>query len=365
MKYLAADYTSDFACKCGACRHNCCSGWPVTISREEYERIMAAPAGPEYREKLTEALHLNFAPDDGRYAHVVHDRQGRCLLQREDGLCGLQIELGEAILPAVCRLYPRNRRSVCGVNECALSFGCEAVTERLLASAAPLMLTETEIGEAPLFPIDMTAEKYARCRRALEIMGDRSTDLSQRFERLGEELFGCRESSPEEQALEDAMRLLHRLTSDCCGKTKVAGKLCIEAVSFFGFAGKEKLSGAEAAELYDRYRETAGRLFPEQAELEALAERFLINHMFYNNFPHVGGTDDGERALYGLCTVYAFLKFVLAGNVRRIGGREDAADVLSELGRLVEHSDLKYRAAQFYRKQSDYSPGYWRQLAKL
>ena len=87
--------------------------------------------------------------------------------------------------------------------------------------------------------------------------------------------------------------------------------------------------------------------------------------MFYNSFPHVGGTSDGERAFEGLCTVYAFVKFVAVGTLAERESREEAVDVLAKLGRLVEHSDLKYRAAQAFRRQKEYCPGCWRELVRL
>ena len=116
---------------------------------------------------------------------------------------------------------------------------------------------------------------------------------------------------------------------------------------------------------FRRYLEAENALWERLPDWSPAADRLLVNHMFYNSFPHVGGTSDGERAFEGLCAVYAFVKFVTVGCLIQREGREAAADVLSQLGRLVEHSDLKYRAAQAYRRQSEYAPGYWRQLVGL
>ncbi len=365
MKYIVADYYPGFACKCGSCRTNCCVGWPVTVSRQEHDRMLAAPCSEEFRKEIREALRPNFAPDEGRYAHIVHDKHARCRLLGDDGLCSLQKQAGEAVLPDVCRLYPRNRRSVGGVGECALSLSCEAVTEAALASREPLGFVEAEIGEEPLFPIDMSPGQYEECQRAIEIMEDRSRSLAERFVVLGEELFGCLESCGGEEGSLDALRALYRLTSDHSGKNKVAGPLCTEALSFFGMMGKEKLSTEEARELLRRYREAEEHAFAELPDWQAYAERLLVSHMFYNNFPHVGGTSDGARAFYGLAAVYAFVKFVFTGNQRRWESREEIADTLAGLFRLIEHSDFKYRASQAYRRQAEFSPGCWRQLVNL
>ncbi len=365
MKYVVADYYPGFACKCGSCRANCCVGWPVTISREEYERMLRSQCSEEFRKEIQEAVRTNFAPDESRYAHIVHDKHARCRLLGEDGLCRLQKALGEGVLPDVCRLYPRNRRSVGAVAECALSLSCEAVTEAALASREPLRLIETEIDEEPMFPIDMKPEQYAECLRAIEIMEDRRKSLPDRFAALGEELFGCAETCEEEAGMLDSARLLYQLTMDCAGKNKVAGPLCTEALNFFGITGKEKLSREEAKLLLDRYREAAEHAFGDLTHWQEAAERLLVSHMFYNNFPHVGGTNDGARAFYGLAAVCAFVKFVFTGCMRLWDNRDQIADVLAELFRLIEHSDFKYRAAQAYRRQAEFSPGLWRWLVRL
>ena len=365
MKYIVADYYPAFSCKCGECRNNCCVGWPVTISREEHDRMLSAHCSEEFKGEIREALRPNFMPDEGRYAHIVHDKHARCRLLGEDGLCRLQKQLGEEVLPDVCRLYPRNRRSVGGIAECALSLSCEAVTEAVLASREPLRLMETEIGVEPLFPIDMKPEQYAECRQAFELMGDRSKPLPERFAAMGEKLFRCTEQCEAEEGYLDSARLLYQLTSDCSGKNKVAGPMCMEALSFFGMTGREKLSREEAKELLRRYEEAKEHAFDSLPGWREAAERFLLSHMFYNNFPHVGGTSDGARAFYGLTAVFAFVKFVFTGCQRRWESREEIADTLSGIFRLIEHSDFKYRAAQAYRRQAEFSPGFWRQLVNL
>ena len=365
MKYLVADYYPNFACKCGSCRANCCDGWPVVISREEYERMTSAPCSPEFAEQIRSALRQNFAPGDDRYAHIVHDKKGRCLLQRPDGLCGLQVELGEGVLPAVCRLYPRNRRCVSGVNECALSLSCEAVAEQLLSFREPLSFMEADIPEEPLFRVELSEEKYGECLRAAEIMGDRSHALPERFDLLGEEMFRCTERCDEIDGKLDAIRLLYRLTAEYSGKNRVAGNLCRETIRCFGMEGKDKLSNSEADILLARYVEVSEHAFLDVDAWTDTADRLLVSHMFYNSFPHVGGTSDEERAFYGLCTVFAFTKFIYVGNFRYRSNRQDAADLLASLGRLIEHSDFKYAAARFYREFTERTPGCWRQLVRL
>ena len=84
-----------------------------------------------------------------------------------------------------------------------------------------------------------------------------------------------------------------------------------------------------------------------------------MNHMFYNSFPHVGGTNGEEDPFLSVCVTAAFLDFILMGCLPEGGSREEAADILSTLFRLIEHSDFKYRAVKYYREWGDRSPGTW------
>ncbi len=38
--FLVPDYFPRFACKMGECRAACCRGWPVSISMENYFRLL-------------------------------------------------------------------------------------------------------------------------------------------------------------------------------------------------------------------------------------------------------------------------------------------------------------------------------------
>ena len=40
QKYLVPDYFPEFSCKMGACRAACCVGWPVSITMDDYFRLL-------------------------------------------------------------------------------------------------------------------------------------------------------------------------------------------------------------------------------------------------------------------------------------------------------------------------------------
>lgn len=363
MEYLVADYYPHFVCKCGDCRSSCCHGWPVTISKSEYLRLREADCEPAYRQKLDGAVNVSgYGADEKSYAHIVHDKFGNCRLLRQDGLCGLQLQLGEAILPDVCRLYPRNVRSAAGVPELACAASCEAVVEKLLGSREPLGFTKLELPAPPRFQIQMTEAQYARTRQAIRILEDRSLPLPERFQRLGAELFDLGGGEVDRAA---ALRLMHAVLDYYAGKSRVAGPICSEALRVLGVDDRQSLNDWEVEELEARYAQAAAGARQRRPSWDMDLERLLVNHLFYNSFPHVGGTDDGANAFYGLCVTAAFMQLALFACMTLRDTEEDAVDILSELSRLIEHSDFKYRAAAFYRQFSRDKQGVWQALVSF
>ena len=354
MTYFVPDYYPGFTCKCGDCRSSCCRGWPVIIAGEEYTRLMAAECSPEFRKKLEAAMNLDGDPRRGGTAHIVHDRSGRCPLMNEAGLCTLQLELGEAILPDVCRLYPRNTRQVCGEAECACAAGCERVVELLLDRSRSLDFCTVELEENPRFPIDMPERFFRECRRALEVFRQEGS-LPERFARLNDALF--RQKAGEDGA-GNGIRLLYAMTAHF-KSSPVAGACCGKALSAYGAGAGRELTAEEVRTLGEEYAKArkAGRAVLPRWE-DDLAN-LMLNSMFYNSFPHVGGTNGEEDPFLSICVTAAFVDFVLMGCLSEGGDRNTAVDVISTLFRLIEHSDFKYRAVKYYREWGDRSPGTW------
>ena len=209
------DYYPHFACKGGACRATCCRGWDVSLPMDEYFRLLGLDCSPELRARLDGAFHAVDAPSPERYAQISHNWLGDCPMQREDGLCALQCECGETVLPAVCRRYPRGARGLFD-RECACSNSCEAVLEMFWDREASLGFVEGSDGglfpEAAPAPEPRRAQRY-RAIRALcfGTMQDRSLGLAQRLLRIGRMLralneLGRRPLDAEEASFSEALR---------------------------------------------------------------------------------------------------------------------------------------------------------------
>ena len=94
-EYLMPDYYPRFLCKMGACRAACCENWPVSLSMEDYFRLVGLPCRKGLRQKLDCALHLKSRPTPESYAEIAHRFDGSCPVRMDDGRCALQAELGE------------------------------------------------------------------------------------------------------------------------------------------------------------------------------------------------------------------------------------------------------------------------------
>lgn len=131
MQVYKPEYYDRFRCIAGACPDSCCKEWEVQVDEEAAERYRAlsGPLGDHLRQVLTE--------QDGETVMTIEN--GRCPMWNEDGLCRIQLELGEAALCKVCREFPRLTHDYGDFVELGLELSCpEAAKYILNASPSPL-----------------------------------------------------------------------------------------------------------------------------------------------------------------------------------------------------------------------------------
>ena len=68
--YFVPDYFLRFACKIGTCRTACCVGWPVSISQENYFRLLGVDCSTDLRRRLA-AKQLDLAITDAARDHII------------------------------------------------------------------------------------------------------------------------------------------------------------------------------------------------------------------------------------------------------------------------------------------------------
>ena len=292
---IKADYYDKFKCKCGDCRSVCCGGWGITVSDEEYFRLIGLDCPAELRYILDCALAVVDDPCPERYAMMKPSYTGKCRLINEEGLCSLQIACGEEVLPAVCRMYPRSLTE----NHAGCSASCERVVEMLMR-VEPLSFSE------PL------PEPMAGYVKALQ---NREKPLRERTAELLPGVFD------------------HGYTYFYFGLLSMYTAIMAEA--------SERFADTVYKDFYEYGKDKDGeeRLYKDIAafdnrfpEAERWFENLIINRMLITDFPG----DDIKTALCGMVCEYALVRFESAA----CETKEQFVDKIAALYRFIGHTNF-------------------------
>lgn len=123
----------DFKCIASKCPATCCSGWGIEIDEDSLE---------SYRARTSADLEFLSKRIDWKESMFKQQPNGDCAFLRDDGLCQMYIQLGEASLCMTCDLYPRHIEEFPNVREYSLSASCPVVALDLMSTNAPLAYTE-------------------------------------------------------------------------------------------------------------------------------------------------------------------------------------------------------------------------------
>lgn len=328
--YLVPDYYPAFACKGGACRTNCCLGWRVTISLQDYFRLLGIECSSELRRKLDVALHVLPDATPDRYAEISPNWFDRCPLLDDAGLCMLQAECGEEALSLTCRYHPRGiRRAV--IATCCCSASCEAVIEAFMHRSAPIRLIDCPLSfEVPLPPLDTDEQRRAEAKKALveavACLQDRRASFRRRLCRLvtGEE------GAPATVDPQAAWTALDDLCQRLFSTHDATAALCKTAAH--RFAGG-LTAWQDAAQLLDT-------CWPE---LDMLCEHLMVNHLVFIGYP----ADEAlsrEELVRAVCAAWLALRYVLAGTAFHGMDETSLIDACTACFRVIEHSRFDQNA---------------------
>lgn len=141
---LQTEHVRRFRCDGTQCQSRCCKGWSVRIDDSAWEK---------YRNIKDEAARKNVLSHIGRigkkneevihYVKISSDRV--CPFLREDFLCSLQREHGEAYLSRVCRTFPRNIILAGELMERSLDLTCPVAARMVLGQRAPMEFEQAEV----------------------------------------------------------------------------------------------------------------------------------------------------------------------------------------------------------------------------
>ncbi len=340
MKYIVPEYYQYFQCKCSNCRSSCCDGWPIRISKKEYFRLLGVTCSDQLRSRLDIALKVSPQPSNECYGLITTNWQGLCTLHLEDGLCALQLELGEPSLPEVCKRYPRNTRHNVEHNECSCSNSCEKVVELLLEKQQPLQFLEVDLLLEPEFLTVLNPIKYSSCQQSISLLQRRSLSLPERFLTLGNYLYGFQSSKDKPASLSEAYQLLLTM-NHYYKRSRSISEYCQISQHYYGASDEETLSPKQLAVIAQRHQLASTILERTLPSWQVILEQLLVNHMFYNSFPYADKWENVCDIFLSLVCVYSFIKFNLLGNLQKKPTEETLTDIIAAMFRVIDHSSFK------------------------
>lgn len=341
-QFIYPDYYPKFACKCGDCRATCCHGWGITLTRDDYFKVMGTDASSELRRRLDIAFKPaeNPSPTPERYAMISYNWLGKCPIQTEEGFCLLHRECGEGAIPEICRRYPRMIRTA-PVHECCTSGSCECTLELLFSNDGKLTFTKGELtvfdeNFEPSAASGMDASEYCEKRgMAFEIISDRRYCLDERIERLAGSL---------------------------------GAKLPIYTIDNDKVADLAVRLAAKSAALTEIFEDCGDFLggdcdFVHDEKFDIYMEKLLANHIFYKSFPRSFEGATAEAEIADIICTRGLVEYFAAGYISKCRAESDSKveasrgfetekfiDVTAKLFRMIEHSRFDEIAAKFFLK---------------
>ncbi len=363
--YHIPDYVLAFSCKQGRCRHACCQGWAVSITLQNYFDLLSLECGPDLRRRLDGGMHMADAPSPDHYAQFSPRYDGKCPLRMEDGLCALHAEIGEHVLPDICRLYPRGIRYGKERMDLSLAGSCEGVLELFCHRPEPLTFIESTLAVKPpqLEPRQAVFQtlgmEWEIRLYFMKIMQNREISLAERLLFLGRQMqkvdgamaagdgtalaqlltgekpvptgaeSGGSELS-EEEHLTSGLWIAKKLTSLLDARHHSIHDYGEKALAYFG-----NDDGSLAR--YQQAKEHLETAFPQW---ETFYEHMMVNHMFFTQFPFQDRPESLPQEYTALCAVYMLLRFLTIGAMAESDAEEDLIDVCAALFRLIEHTEF-------------------------
>lgn len=167
MELIYPSFYHKFRCIAGACPDSCCHEWEVQVDAESAARYRAMP-GP-----LGDALRESLYDEDAET--YLRNRDDRCPMWRQDGLCRIQAEQGHDALCQVCQQFPRLTHDYGDFMELGLEMSCPEAARMILSDPDYGICVESAPGgEEPEYDaLDMEILRATR-EEAVNIILDRS-----------------------------------------------------------------------------------------------------------------------------------------------------------------------------------------------
>jgi lysine-N-methylase len=163
---LQPDYFDAFHCINSACEDTCCVGWIVHVDKTTYSKYQDC-SSPELGPGLRSLVTINEkSSGDEDYARIVPDESGCSFLSQ--GLCSIQLQLGEPYLSNMCATYPRVMNRVDDVLQRSLDLSCPEAARVVLLNPNPIEFSELTHSDESIRLASYPAVDLSRFRESHE-----------------------------------------------------------------------------------------------------------------------------------------------------------------------------------------------------
>lgn len=370
---LRPAYFDDFHCLTAGCRISCCKEWCIAFSKKDYLSLRRQCGSDDLNARMEKSLRrIRHRTLDGDLYAEFHLEGGSCPLQREDMLCGLQVEKGHSALPRVCRVFPRiEGEKISGFLERSLSPACEGVLallwdlpEGVEFRSDPLPARKYLVREpgntlAPFFQdirslcIDFLQDRRRPLPQRILLMGVALRELAEGVEDIPRWLERSREllAHGDTTGLRDGLEnkvpfVLHnnyralRSMWETSGKASVALQHDLERwLKVERRAGQVTLHSTPYFETRKRYEEQFG-------DREYFMENLMVALFFHLNLPDTSTREDLWKSYVNFCNLYSLYHFAAVMSCREgaAGDREELFRVIVLTSRGVIHNRVRQTA---------------------
>ncbi len=342
-EFIVPDHYKKFTCKGGECRNTCCSGWKVTISRQQYFVLHGLSCNKSLRDKMDRTFKPLVDPTPERYAEIVHNYEGNCPLLLDNGLCQLHGSCGEEVLPWICRYYPRGPR-IDYAFEATVANSCERTLELLFETNNPIRFEIKEL----TFKMQVKDSKpkqeekdfYKKVQQfCFGLVQDRSIPLHDRIRKVGNILKAL--DNHREQDLDKIDLTLDKIEPDFGQAYHV-----LLNVSEWFIENSPSLSEycSTIKEMYDNhdneavYRKNLNHFESVIKDSEIKFEKMLINNMFFRQFPFFESTRNFTETYISLVGTYVFVRYIAINLMHDKNTVDDFIDIMSKTFRVITHT---------------------------
>ncbi len=308
-KFKVPTYYKYFKCKCGECRNCCCAGWNITLTLNDYTKLMNLDCSDALKDSIKNGISMFSHATKERYAKIDMNYYGECKLRLENGWCGLQCEVGEEHIPSVCRYYPRGIRKYPYLAS-SISNSCEWVIEYLSKDDVKMEFEEIDLS----FDIDKEEN--------IQIYPENFNDMQN-------QIFDIFNS---DKTMKD---IFSELTSILKVENDLNVKTLYEILSDLFDIYNHSYSIGSYINQNELNEDLILDVLQNDHDKSNIMKKILINHMYFSLYPYVKSDLNLYYSFYGLYLIYIFWRVLL-----EINPEVDFVDLSANFFRTAEHANM-------------------------